>query len=164
MKHHQHHETHHEHHRGWKGHIMENKGLVVAIVVVFGLVIAGGYFIFFNGSKADSVNVQCASLCETGQRTAFCDFNIVVNKNLNSTCGELSTKADYSQYNVDVCPTISCVKTPEELDKTCVTGGNSEWATPVNNLCPEKTGLYSAKRKPSDTAPVEGQICCFYYS
>ncbi len=148
---------------------MKNKTLIWAIVFVLILVAASVSYIFFIGSdKPDTVSVQCAYFCETGQEAGFCSFKIDVSENLKVTCYELATNSQYAQYNVAACPEISCENsggTSGQTDeKTCVSGLNSEWVdADENGECPEKENMFSMKRDPSDEPPSAGQICCFYY-
>jgi len=149
---------------------MKNKTLIWAIVFVFALVIISVIYVFFVGGpeKPDSVSVQCAFACESGQGTAFCAVERTVNENLKATCYELATSSQYSQYNVATCPEISCetgsTTSTQTDDKTCISGLNSEWVDPdENGNCPQREDMFAIKRDSSDEPPVEGQICCFYY-
>ncbi|MDP3986599.1 MAG: hypothetical protein Q8P81_00030, partial [Nanoarchaeota archaeon] len=117
------HHTNHTHHkRGFMKHLMENKALVTAIIVVFVLVIAVGGYMFFGGEgeegKSD-VAEQCSFLCETGQRNAYCNEDIAVTETFRAKCRILAEDSLYEKYGVEVCSTISCALTEEELDETC---------------------------------------------
>ncbi|MEM3075161.1 MAG: hypothetical protein QXX55_01940 [Candidatus Pacearchaeota archaeon] len=157
---------------------METKNIIIWLIIVFIVIIAIIISsIFLNqrkipsenfretgGVEGDSISVQCNFACANQQKFAFCDVERNVNQNLRTTCKELSTNPQYSQYGVSSCPQISCELTQTELDKTCVSGLNSVWVNPnLNGECPEQSGKFVAKREPSDQPPIAGQICCFYY-
>ena len=116
-------------------------------------------------AEPDPVAVQCSFACDTGQKTSFCDIKRKVTDTLGLTCNELSTNSQYSQYNVQTCPSISCTtqqETPQ--DNTCVTGLNGEWATPTTGgNCPTKEGFFARIRTAEDSPPTTGQVCCYYY-
>jgi len=163
---HQGHSTHHVvHHRKSIGqHLMENKPLIIAIVVVFVLVvITGVYFTFFNyGVRGNALKVseQCASFCQTEQKAAFCDVDIRVTDKLRATCQALATESQYAEYGVIPCGTISCVLTAEESDNTCVVGLGGVWETPVGSACPAEGDALRFVLSATDDAPTSGQICC----
>ena len=146
---------------------ISNKFLVWVLVIVFAVIVISIVMIFVSREKQekpDSASVQCSFFCETGQIAGFCSFEIIVNENLRTTCEELSKNSQYSQYNVQPCPAISCEPTLQESDKTCVTGLNSSWVAPTQSgECPIQENKSSRKRTPSDAPPLADQICCFYY-
>lgn len=152
-----------------KKRVMDKRKFLWGIIIILILVIVAVAFIILSPKKEeipkpDSIDIQCAFACNSHQKVAFCDVERALSDGAKATCKELSTNLQYSTYNVAACPTISCVLTAEELDKTCVTGLNSVWVTPgAGDTCPVQEGKFSRKRTPSDNPPVEGQICCFYY-
>ncbi|GIU68656.1 MAG: hypothetical protein KatS3mg001_506 [Candidatus Pacearchaeota archaeon] len=164
------HSLHHTHHSNNLNHHkrgMDNKKLLWSAFFVLVLVIVVLAYIFLiqeRAPKPDPLNVQCAFLCDTGQRNAFCNFRNIINENLIATCEELAKNPAYSKYNVLPCDKFSCELTEREKDQTCVTGLGARWETPTQTgSCPSKEGFFVVKRTPSDNPPLEGQICCFYY-
>lgn len=149
-----------------------NKKISLIVGVVFVLIIVVvGILIFTSREKTEepsTLSSQCAFACETSQKTAFCDVERKVTGEISETCIELSTNPDYSQYNVQSCPEISCSSFLEEnselaSDQTC-SGLEGTWETPGSDgKCPTKEGFFSRKRTAEDSPPTEGQICCYYY-
>ncbi len=135
---------------------------VITIISVVVILVAVGIFLVLH-SKKIGISEQCSFACETNQTSGFCDFKRNVQNNITATCNELAINSQYSKYNVQACPTISC-ETPQEVDRTCVSGFNSEWTTPnADGTCPIQENKFIKKLNPSDSPPVEGQICCYYY-
>ncbi len=148
---------------------MNTKPLIWSIIVIFLIIIASIVFLSVYKKpveeKPDSAKIQCEFFCETGQKNGFCSFEINADKNLRTTCEELSKNSQYSRYNVQLCSSISCEPAVQESDKTCVSGLNSVWANPNSEgKCPVQENKFVIKRTDnSDAPPVEGQICCYYY-
>ena len=159
------------HHEGKRE--MENKTILWIIGIILVVAIVVGVVIFtsidlpdvgLEGNKPQPVSDQCQFACETNQKSSFCDVGRKADNSVTATCNELVTNQQYSKYNVQACPSISCTLTAQELDKTCVTGLNSVWMTPTSEeTCPSQENKFARKRIPSDDPPIEGQICCYYY-
>ena len=119
-------------------------------------------------AEPDPVAVQCSFACDTGQKTSFCDIKRKVTDTLGLTCNELSTNSQYSQYNVQTCPSISCSAAPQgnsqiAPDQTC-SGLDGTWETPTpSGTCPTKEGFFARIRTAEDSPPTTGQVCCYYY-
>ena len=155
--------------------LKDKRGLGTAAIVIIAVcvIVAIGGIIFFysglsetgiGGGKPSPVSEQCAFACDSGQKASFCEVERKADDSVTATCNELATNSQYSKYNVQTCPTVSCVLTAQELDKTCVTGLSSVWATPNSEgMCPSQDDKFSRTRSPSDSPPVAGQICCYYY-
>ncbi|HOW37195.1 MAG TPA: hypothetical protein PLK34_03020 [Candidatus Pacearchaeota archaeon] len=112
-----------------------------------------------SAQKPSSLKEICNSFCETNQRTAYCFLSLKIKRELKGTCDELSTNSEYSSYNIERCENFSCAV--DTTDKTCVIGLNGFWTTPqINEDCPQIEGKILRKVKSTDSAPVEGQICC----
>jgi len=142
------------------------KGFLIIGTIVFLIAIAAIFFFVLNptSNKADPVSEQCSFACQSNQKTAFCDVQRKIDSKNSASCNELATNSQYANLNVQACPTISCV-TVAQPDQTCVTGLNSEWATPTTDgSCPAQEGKFVRKRTASDQPPIDGQICCYYYS
>ena len=140
------------------------KVLLILIIVVFVIITGLIAYVYIGKEKPDPVSVQCAAACESGQKTAFCLVEMTLKNDLTATCDELSKDSQYLSYNVQACPSISCTISAQEADKTCVTGLGSVWKTPnEGGICPSEEGKFARKRTASDSPPIEGQICCYYY-
>ena len=115
----------------------------------------------------DPIASQCASACESQQKVAFCDVQRSFEGGL-ATCNELATNSQYSQYNVQTCPSISCSTAPQgnsqiASDQTC-SGLDGTWETPTpSGTCPTKEGFFARIRTAEDSPPTTGQVCCYYY-
>jgi hypothetical protein len=158
QKNHQNYLNHHK--RG-----MVNKKLFWSILLILVLIVVVIVYVFLiqqRGPKPDPLNVQCAYLCETGQKNAFCNIEKKLNENLRASCDELSKNPAYSKYKVLPCNKFSCELTPEEKDQTCVTGlgGTWEFPDPETGRCKQFGDYVRRKMVPSDNPPIEGQICC----
>jgi len=145
--------------------------LLGAIILVLALIIISISFgVLKSKNNIEEVNSveeiieQCAFACETNQASSFCDFSRRLNKNIVTTCNELATNSEYSKYNVQTCPTISC-ESLKNVDRSCVSGLESEWVNPdTNGNCPAQENKFVKKLNPSDSPTVKGQICCYYYT
>ena len=117
-------------------------------------------------AEPDPITFQCASACESQQKVAFCDVQRSFEGGL-ATCNELATNSQYSQYNVQTCPSISCTIPgtggTQTNDQTCA-GLGGTWVAPTESgTCPSQEGKLTRKRTPTDSPPTEEQICCYYY-
>ena len=134
--------------------------VLVAAILVYNFVIKKEKI-----AEPDPIIFQCASACDSGQQVAFCNVERAFVGGGLATCNQLATNPQYAQYGVQTCPAISCTVTPQESDKTCVTGLNATWVNPTSDgSCPAQEGKFARKRTPSDSPPTAGQICCFYYN
>jgi len=141
-------------------------GLIVLLVVIIGIVLIYNFSIKEKEGVAepDPISFQCASACESGQKVAFCDVDRSFSGGM-ATCNELATNSQYSQYNVQTCPAISCTTqgTGTSGADTCA-GLGAIWVdSAAQNTCPAQEGKLVRKRTPSDNPPIAGQICCYYY-
>ena len=150
-----------------------NKILIGAIVVVSVLIVVSLLWIFYSvddfvGEEVEEEEVfvptpideVCATACNDNQRDVFCFHNRRAADNLVTTCYELATNPDYSQYNVDECPEFSCERTSEELNPTCKFLGG-EWVFPRDDgSCPPTEIKRRSQANPSEEPPEEGKICC----
>ena len=114
----------------------------------------------------DPIASQCASACESQQKVAFCDVQRSFEGGL-ATCNELATNSQYSQYNVQTCPSISCTIPgtggTQTNDQTCA-GLGGTWVAPTESgTCPSQEGKLARKRTPTDSPTTTGQIFCYYY-
>ena len=142
---------------------MEKGGIESKILLIIVLaVIIFGIFLFVvkqKQSSPDPISEQCKFACDGSQKIAFCEVERDIPDKTKATCDALSKQ---NKFDVGICPGISCVK--ETLDTTCVSGLGSVWTTPTSEEnCPEEGNKFVRKRTSSDNAPVEGQICCYYY-
>lgn len=142
---------------------MEKGGIESKILLIILLaVIIFGIFLFIvkqKQSSPDPINEQCQFACDSNQKISFCEVERKLPDKTKSTCDALSKQ---NKFNVEICPGISCVE--ETLDTTCVSGLGSVWKTPTpEENCPAEGNKFVRKRTSSDNAPVEGQICCYYY-
>ena len=143
---------------------MGNKKLVWGIVIVL-ILVAIVVFVLIEKKEpeANPIDVQCKFACDNNQRTAFCFVERKVTNKLTATCDELSTNPLYAEYNVEVCPAVSC-KAQQETgaeDQTCVTGLGGTWEFPdAEGNCPQTGIKIVRKLTPSDNPPIQGQICC----
>ena len=136
--------------------------IILIIILIIGVFLVLGPNIKFT--HQNSLSEQCAFACNTNQASGFCDFNRRLNKNTVTTCDELATNPKYSKYNVQVCPTISC-ESLKNADRSCVSGLKAAWTTPdTNGNCPAQENKFVKKLSPSDSPPIKGQICCYYYT
>ncbi|MBU2615870.1 MAG: hypothetical protein KKC19_02090 [Nanoarchaeota archaeon] len=154
----------HDHHSSHKrANYNMTKKLIIAVIAVFVLIISSAVFLFRGGvGEKDelAVSVQCASFCETGQKSAFCDLDIKVTEIFRSKCSILAGDSKYAKYNVQACQTISCEKTKSESDESCK-GIGGVWEAPATNGECEQLG--DSKRfdlVPTNEPPITGQICC----
>lgn len=146
-----------------KGDSKVNKIILVAIVILVLIVLAVVVWDLIKKprptqTEPDPPSVQCKFACETKQKGYFCDVKLPLDDGSKATCKELASQ---SLYGVESCSSINC---EEEVDTSCVSGLGSEWVEPVNGACPDREGMFKRKRAASDEPPVEGQICCYYYS
>ena len=141
---------------------IENKTLFITLSLIVLVVIVIGLFIFSAKQKepeSNSVSEQCKFACDSNQKISFCEVERDLPDKTKATCDTLSKQ---NKFNVEPCSSISCVK--ETLDTTCVSGLGSVWKTPTSEEnCPAEGNKFVRKRIASDNAPVEGQICCYYY-
>lgn len=150
------HATHH------MGRSKVHKILIISIITVLVLiVIVVAVLLIKKGTEGtpDSISEQCAFACETNQKGAFCDVQRFVD-DTRVTCNELSTNSEYSKYNVETCASVSC--STQTIGQTCSDIGGS-WETLIGESCPSQEGMFVRKRTASDQAPIEGQVCCYYY-
>lgn len=146
------------------------------ILVILAIVVIGGGIYYYSSlsegivgdDKPIDILEQCVFACDTGQKTSFCDVSRKVDSSVTATCYQLATNSQYSKYNVQACPSIDCLAAPEgnsalAQDQTC-TGLEGTWETPTaEGACPVKQDKFSRIRSPTDSPPVAGQICCYYY-
>ncbi|MGA2130184.1 MAG: hypothetical protein ABSG05_01030 [Candidatus Pacearchaeota archaeon] len=136
--------------------------IISTIIIIIAAVIV--FFVFLNKQKPDPVSAQCAFACQSGQKTAFCDVELTLNDKTLATCYNLSTNSQYSSYNVQACPSISCTLSAQQAahlaDQTCITGLGGAWQTPINGMCPQTKITAVIQLTPSDQSPIAGQICC----
>ena len=140
-----------------------NKKLVWIIIIIFILIAIFIVLILEKEKvKPNPVDVQCRFACESAQKTAFCFVERKVNDELTTTCDELSKNSLYAQYNVETCPTISCVVQEETAaDQTCITGLGGKWEFPdAEGKCPQSGIKIIRQVMSSDESPIQGQICC----
>ncbi len=141
---------------------MDNKKLIRVIIIIFALIVISVAVILIldKEEKPNPIDVQCRSACENSQRTAFCFVERKVNNELTTTCDELSKNSLYVQYDVEICPAISCA-VQQEADQTCVTGLGGTWEFPdAEGKCLQSGIKIIRKVTSSDGPPVQGQICC----
>ena len=144
---------------------MGNKKLVWAIVIILIIIAVVAIVLILEKKEPEPnpIDVQCKFACDNNQRTAFCFVERKVTNKLTTTCDELSTDSQYTEYNVATCPAISCASQQETdaEDQTCVTGLGGSWEFPDSQgNCPQ-TGIKIVRQvTPSDNPPVAGQICC----
>ncbi|MEX0920275.1 MAG: hypothetical protein WDZ69_01690 [Candidatus Pacearchaeota archaeon] len=148
---------------GHTGNKMNTKTLAIAITIIFILIAASVVYILVSDrgeEQPDPISEQCAFLCESEQKTGFCDFRVNADEELRTTCNELATNPDYAQYGVETCPAIDCEE-EEEVDQTCVEGLGGIWEEPQADGTCEQFGLKARKEIPaSDNPPEEGMVCC----
>lgn len=117
-----------------------------------------------NLPPPDTLAVQCEFICETNQTAGYCDTKRNLENGGTATCSELATDSQYSSYDVQPCPTISCETQTQQIDQTCVSGLEGTWTNPNSEgNCPVQGNNLSKKRTSLDSPPVSGQICCYYY-
>ncbi|MBU2459200.1 MAG: hypothetical protein KKB29_02455 [Nanoarchaeota archaeon] len=150
---------------------MENKNLVVAIVVVFVLIIVFAGFLFFRGSgefKTPSVSSTVSSLvttcdewCAAEDFNGWCDFELSASETVSGTCYAFSKSTIYAEYGVKACPAIDCDNRPEvQTEFTCEELGGV-WEASVGGIC-DQVGVIErfVQDGPTDAPPTAGQICC----
>ena len=140
---------------------IENKTLLIILsLIVLVVIIIGLTFVSKQKEpESNSISEQCKFACDSNQKISFCEVERDLPDKTKATCDALSKQ---NKFNVEVCPGISCVK--ETLDAACVSGLGSVWKTPDSEgNCPAEENKFARKRTSSDNAPVEGQICCYYY-
>ncbi|MDP3986822.1 MAG: hypothetical protein Q8P81_01200 [Nanoarchaeota archaeon] len=167
----QHHMTHHtHHHEGLKRHIMENRNLVIGIVVIFALIIILGGVFFFGGFAEDEeseVTEQVSSLVQTCERWCdeekinfFCDSQLSASETVKGTCNGLSKSTIYAEYGVQGCPSIDCENRPE-VTEMCVEDLGGVWEAPAaTGECTQEGDSQRVVLVPTDSSPTSGQICC----
>lgn len=172
-RHHTHHTKHHkkvkkrgrmeDYHQTHEAGTRKKRGLLIFLIVLIVLVVLVAVILILEKEKIEPnpIDVQCRFACENDQRTAFCFVERNVNDELTTTCDELSKNSLYAEYNVEVCPAISCIVQDEATDQTCVTGLGGTWEFPdAQGNCPQ-TGIKIIRQiTPSDKPLVQGQICC----
>ena len=140
--------------------------LFIAIILII-ILIVGIFLVLGSNIKFihhNSLSEQCSFACNTNQASGFCDFSRKLNKNTITTCDELATNPKYSKYNVQPCPEISC-ENLKKANRNCVSGLKAAWIAPDSNGdCPVKENEFVKKLSPSDSPPIKGQICCYYYT
>ncbi len=145
---------------------MSNGAIIMMIVGAFVLlgIILG--VIFLGGEKEaqpepNPISEQCAFQCEAGSVPGFCSMQREVEEDLSLTCYSLATDSQYSNYNVEACPAVSCISqesSPSSL--TCVALGG-EWETPeTDGDCVQDSDKIKREITTSDNSPEAGQICC----
>ena len=130
-------------------------GLIILAVIVV------GFFIFSakqKTSEPDPVSEQCRFACDTNQKISFCDVERKLTDGSIATCDSL---AKQNKFNVEFCSSISCVE--ETSNTACVSGLGSVWKTPASGVCPAEENKFVRERAASDSPPIVGQICCYYY-
>ena len=133
------------------------------IIIFVLIVISVAVILILKKEKIEPnpIDVQCRFACESSQRISFCVVERKVTDELITTCDELSKNSLYTQYNVEICPTISCVIQQEEANQTCITGLGGTWESPdTEGKCPQGGEEIVRKLTSSDGPPVQGQICC----
>ncbi len=136
--------------------------LLISVIVFVVLVVLVAVILILEKEKVEPnpIDVQCRFACENAQRTAFCFVERKINDELTTTCDELSKNSLYSEYNVEMCPAISCV-VQQEADQTCITGLGGTWEFPdTGGKCLQSGITIIRQIMPSDKPPVQGQICC----
>jgi len=164
---HQAHQTNHIHHkRGFMKHLMENKGLVTAIIVVFVLIIAVGGYVLFTGEEEPAVSEQVSSLvatcdewCSNEQINEWCDFELAADTGRGS-CYGFANSPLYTDLGVQKCGAIDCNNRPVE-DNTCVEGLGGVWETPdAEGECSSVNGITRFTVSSTDEPPISGKVCC----
>ncbi|MBU1501405.1 MAG: hypothetical protein KJ905_01350 [Nanoarchaeota archaeon] len=166
-----HHTKRTNHKRGLVHYLMENKNLVVAIVVVFVLIIiVGAFFLFIEDGKevapkdfptVNSLVQTCDELCAGENVDTWCDFELSSGENsARGSCYGFAFSPLYTELGVKKCPAIDCNNRPEK-DWTC-SGLGGVWEAPTAGGGCEQTG--DAERyietDATDSPPVVAQICC----
>jgi hypothetical protein len=140
-----------------------SKGLLIIVSLIVLVVIVVGVFIFIGEEKTpapDPVSEQCKFACDSGQKMSFCDIERELTDGSRTTCDALAKE---NKLSVETCPKVSCAE-ETLLDTTCVSGLGSIWKAPTSgDKCPSEENKFVRKRTSSDSAPVSGQICCYYY-
>jgi len=148
--------------------LMENKGLIVAIVVVFVLVIAvGGYVLFSGEEEGPAVSEQVSALvttcdewCDEERLSSWCDFELSATPTVSGTCSAFSKSTIYAEYGVQGCPAIDCDNRPaSQTEFTCAELGGV-WEAPVEGTCEPLGDASRFILSPTESPPTSGQICC----
>jgi len=139
-------------------------GTAITVIVVFVVLIAAilvyNFVIKEKVAPPDPVAVQCALICDTNQTSAFCSFKVNASETIRVTCNELATNSQYAQYNVQLCPGISCSVQQPIQDQTC-TGLGGTWEQPASTgRCTQSGTKVRRTLTTTDSPPQTGEICC----
>ena len=143
------------------------KKLIVAIIAVFVLLIISGIYIFILDVKepeqpgpVNSLVETCSEWCDTKAINDWCDFELSASETLKGTCLGFSKSQIYKEFGVNSCPAIDCNNRPE-VDQACISGLGGIWETPKSEgKCEQLGDTTRFVLTPTDSSPVQGQICC----